>query len=265
VIVRQPRAQEGQAPPLERARAEFEVLSMLHESMVAEQLDATGRLICSVPRLLMFDEPHHALVTARADGKSLAGIIAEARARGAARLIPALRRAGTWLSVMQSHTHSGEDARHVLTAVVVLALRDLELAAAGEPFVRRRRDAIIERMHALESRLAERALPVVGHHGDYAPDNIFIGERRVEVIDFGSYREGLPFEDVAQLLVHVELCAFPLRRHLPKLRRAVLDGYGAIDEDQLQLFTITKTLQMLARGGATDWWRRHILHSLLAK
>lgn len=264
VIVRQPRAEEGQAPPQERARAEFEVLSMLHESMVAEQLDATGRILCSVPRLLMFDEAHHALVTARADGKSLAGIIGEARTRGLARLTTALRRAGTWLSVMQSLTLGDEDARHVLTAVVVLALRDLDLAVAGDPFVRRRRDAIIERLRTLESRLADRGLPVVGHHGDYAPDNIFVGDRRVEVIDFSNYREGLPFEDVAQLLVHVELCAFPLRRHLPKLRRALLEGYGAADEDQLQLFTLTKTLQMLARGGATGRRQRRVLYTLLA-
>ncbi|HEU4887465.1 MAG TPA: glycosyltransferase, partial [Thermoanaerobaculia bacterium] len=232
VIVRQPRAEEGQAPPHERARTEFEVLTMLHEAMVSEQLDATGRILCSVPRLLMFDEPHHALVTARADGKALAGICGEARTRSIAPLITALRRAGTWLSVMQSHTHSGEDARHVLTAVVVLATRDLELAAAGDPFVRRRRDAILERLHTLEARLAERPLPVVGHHGDYAPDNIFVGNRRVEVIDFSSYREGLPFEDIAQLLVHLELCAFPLGRQLPKLRRALLEGYGSVDEEQ---------------------------------
>lgn len=264
VIVRQPRAEEGQPPPHERARAEFEVLSRLHAAMVSEQLDATGSILCSVPRLLMFDEPNHALVTARADGKSLAGICGEARTRGIARFITALRRAGTWLSVMQSHTHSGEDARHVLTAVVLLALRDLDLAAAGEPFIRRRRDGIIERLRTLEARLAERPLPVVGHHGDYAPDNIFVGDRRVEVIDFSNYREGLPFEDIAQLLVYVELCAFPLRRHLPKLRRALLDGYGAVDEDQLQLFTLTKTLEVLARGGTTHRRQRRALYTLLA-
>jgi colanic acid/amylovoran biosynthesis glycosyltransferase len=263
VIVRQPRAEEGQPPPAERARAEFEVLTMLHESMVTEQLDATGRLLCSVPRLLMFDEPNHALVTARADGKALAGILREARTHGIARLVPALRRAGTWLSVMQSHTHSDEDGRHVLTALIVLALRDLELAAAGDSFVRRRRDAITERLRTLETRLAETSLPLVGQHGDYAPDNIFIGERRVEVIDFGNYREGLPFEDVAQLLVYLELWAFPGSRHLPKLRRAFLDGYGATDDAQIQLFTLTKSLEMLARGGATGHRQRAVLRKLL--
>jgi aminoglycoside phosphotransferase (APT) family kinase protein len=263
VIVRQPRAEEGQPPPVERARAEFEVLSMLRGAMVSEQLDATGRIICSVPRLLMFDEPNHALVTERADGKSLAGIMAEARTRGVARLATALRRAGTWLRVMQSHTKAGDDARHVLTAVVVLALDDLELAAAGNRAIGRRHEAIRERLRALEARLAERPLPLVGHHGDYAPDNIFIGERRVDVIDFSNYREGLPFEDVAQLLVHLELCSFTLRRHLPKLRRALLDGYGSVDEDQLQLFALTKGLQTLARGGTTGRKQLRALYALI--
>jgi tRNA A-37 threonylcarbamoyl transferase component Bud32 len=253
VIVRQPRAEEGQPSPIERARSEFEVLSTLRAAMVAEQVDETGRLLCSVPRLLMFDEPNHALVTERADGKSLAGIIREARTRGIGRLATSLRRAGTWLRIMQSHTKTGDDGRHVLTAVVLLALRDLDLVSAGDSAVRRRCATIIERLRTLEARLAEKPLPIVGHHGDYAPDNIFIGDRRVDVIDFSNYREGLPFEDVAQLLVHLELAG----RHNPKLKRALLDGYGAaVDEDQLQLFTMTKTLEMLARGGATGRERR---------
>jgi len=245
-----------------RARAEFEVLSMLHDTMVTEQIDSTGRILCTVPRLLMFDEPNHALVTARADGRALEGILREARTSGIPRIMTALRRVGAWLSVLQSHTHSDDDGRHVLTALIVLALRDLELAAAGDPFVRRRREAIAERLRTLETRLAEKPLPLVGQHGDYAPDNIFIGERRVEVIDFGNYREGLPFEDVAQLLVYLELY-IPNRRQLAKLRRALLDGYGAADDDQLQLFTLTKSLQMLARGGATGRRERAILRNLL--
>jgi colanic acid/amylovoran biosynthesis glycosyltransferase len=264
VVVRQPREEEGQPPPLERARAEFEVLSMLREAMVAEQLDQTGRIICSVPRLLMFDEPNHALVTERADGRSLAGILGDPRTRGVGRLVMTLRRAGTWLRVMQSHTRSDDDGRHVLTALVVLALRDLELAAAADATMRRRHDAIAEKLRTLETQLASRPLPLVGHHGDYAPDNIFIGERRVEVIDFGSYREGLPLEDVAQLLVHLELAG----AHLPKLRRALLDGYrgnDAIDETQLQLATLAKALQMLARGGITNWRQRRVLRDLIAR
>lgn len=245
VIVRQPRETE-------RARTEFEALSMLQDSPVR------------VPKLLMFDEPNHAVVTARADGKSLAGILYEARTRGIARLIPALRRAGAWLRDLQTHTRGGDDGRHVLTAVVLLAMQDLELAVAGDPYVRKKRDAILERLRTLEARVAERAMPVVGQHGDYAPDNIFIGDRRVEVIDFGAYREGLPMEDVAQLLIHLELCAFPLRRQLPKLRRALLDGYGTADEQQLQLFTLTKALEMLAHGGAGRS-QRAVLRKLLAK
>jgi Ser/Thr protein kinase RdoA (MazF antagonist) len=217
----------------------------------------------------MFDEPNHALVTARAAGKALSGIIAEARKRGSGRLMTALRRAGTWLRVMQSHTRSNDDGRHVLTAVVVLALQDLDLVAAGDPAIRKRMGAITERLRSLEARLAEKRLAVVGHHGDYAPDNIFIGERRVEAIDFSSYREGLPLEDVAQLLVHLELHAgLLLSRQMPRLRRALLDGYlsnEAVDDDQLQLALLAKALQTLARGGSTDDRQRRTLHAILGR
>jgi colanic acid/amylovoran biosynthesis glycosyltransferase len=264
VVVRQPRAEEGQPPPHIRARAEFEVLSTLRQSMMNRQLDHTGIVYC-IPRLLMFDEPNHALVLERADGKSLAGIIADARKGRRARLITAVRHAGGWLRALQEHTRQdGEDGRHVLTAVVVLALHDLELATAGDRSLQRHHDAIAERLRTLEARLAEKQLPLVGHHGDYAPDNIFIGERRVSVIDFGSYREGLPLEDVAQLLVHLEMEQSPTFRRMPKLRRALLDGYGAEEGDELQLFLMTKALQVLARGGAEGWWQRRALKRLLS-
>lgn len=252
VVVRQPRAD---------ARAEFEVLSTLRPTMMNRQLDATGIVYC-IPRLLMFDEPNHALVLERADGTSLAGIIAEAKKGRRGRLRTALRHAGGWLRALQEHTRQDEDGRHVLTAVVVLALQDLELASAADRSLRRGHDAIAARLRTLESRLAEKPVTLVGHHGDYAPDNIFIGERRVSVIDFGSYREGLPLEDVAQLLVYLEL-ERGLTFRLPKLRRALLAGYGAEEGDELQLFLMTKALHLLARGGAVDWRQRRALRRLL--
>jgi Ser/Thr protein kinase RdoA (MazF antagonist) len=143
----------------------------------------------------------------------------------------------------------------VLTAVVLLAMDDLELAAASSGPLRRRRSVIAERITALESLVAERAMPVVGQHGDLRPEDVFIAEDRVEVIDFGCYREGLPLEDVAQLLVQLEVAfgSLRMRRHLPELRQALLEGYGlAVDRDALQLFTITKALHLLARGGAGE-------------
>jgi colanic acid/amylovoran biosynthesis glycosyltransferase len=275
VIVRQARRDSAHS---ERPRREFEMLSVLRQSMEARRAEETGGIVYSVPKLLMFDEPHGAVVVERADGKALSGMIRETRTRsGVRRLGVALRKTGWWLRAMQDQTRGDEDARHVRTAVIYLALRDLELAAAADRKIARLREEIAMRMRTLESRLAERPTPVVGQHGDFRPDNIFIGDHRVDVIDFGCYREGLPFEDVAQLLVHLELrFAGPLRRRLlPALRRELLDGYtgGAIRvdrDDAMQLFSIAKALHVLAHDGDDDTTfagrrRRRILRRIITR
>ena len=233
VIVRRPRAAaDGSESALDRARAEFEVLSTLRQSMSAESLEATRTNVFTVPRLLMFDEPNAAIVTERADGRSLAATLT---ARD-------VYKAGTWLRLMQSQTRGDEDGRHVLTAVLLLAQRDLDLAAAGDRAILRQRETILERLRVLESSVAAGPLPVVGHHGNFVPRNVFIGDRRVDVLDFACYREGLPLEDVAEMLLH-------LRRD--DLRSSFLNGYGGTrDLDSVKLFTVTRALRTLAHGGA---------------
>lgn len=262
VIVRRPRENDNDDPPVVRARNEFEVLSMLRQSL-PQTLDRTNAIRYTVPRLLMFDEPNAALVVERADGRSLAGSLLDPR-----RNVPALRKAGTWLRTLQTHTRTSDDGRHILTAVVLLALRDLDLAAAGDRVLRRQRDEIIDRLRRLEGIIAQRPLPAVGQHGDFSPENVFIGNHRVDVIDFGRYREGLALEDVANMLLHLELrfAGWPASRALPKLRRAFLDGYGerVLDDEALQLFTLCKALQLLARFGATPA-ERHVLRKVIAR
>jgi colanic acid/amylovoran biosynthesis glycosyltransferase len=274
VIVRQAR-RDSEAS--ERPRREFEMHSILRQSMEARRAEETGGIIYSVPRLLMFDEPHGAVVVERADGKALSGLIHETRTRsGLRRLGVALRKTGWWLRAMQEQTRGDDDARHVRTAVIYLALRDLDLAAAADRKIARMRDQIAMRMRTLEARLAERPTPVVGQHGDFRPDNIFIGDHRVDVIDFGNYRDGLPFEDVAQLVIHLELrFAGPFRRRqLPMMRRELLDGYtgGGIRvdrDDAMQLFSIAKALHMLAHEGDDPTFagrrRRRILRRIIAR
>jgi colanic acid/amylovoran biosynthesis glycosyltransferase len=242
VIVRQhcgPTAELAQA----RARNEFEVLTTLRDAMPD-----------SVPQLLMFDEPNAALVVPRADGMALSGILRE----GPGRLQPALRKAGAWLRTLQEHTRRDEDWRHIATGLVWLALQDLDLAAAADRLVARRREQIATRLQKLESWIADNPRPVVGHHGNFIPENIFIGSRRIDVVDFGAYRDGLPLEDVAEMLLQLEL------RGAVNGQRAFLEGYGSgVEPEGLQLFTITRALQLLARGGVTPAQRRKLRAILL--
>ncbi|HEX2835409.1 MAG TPA: glycosyltransferase [Thermoanaerobaculia bacterium] len=276
MVIKQQRSRAGESRPA-RARAQHElgVMKLLRDVLAQR----SGDIVFSVPEVESFDESHAALLLARAHGTALDVAIRNARNRGHAvsRLSLPLRRAGAWLRAMHESTRIDEDGRHLLTAITVLAMQDLDLAAAADRRLRREHDAIIDKLRRLEARVAEQSLPVVGHHGDYWPGNVFTGDRRVEVIDFEGFREGLPLEDVAYFLVMLELpFSWPFfRRPLPRLKQSFLDGYlGAdlpLDRDALRLFTAVKALQILARGGAAargGWraaWVRRVLVDLVRR
>ena len=111
--------------------------------------------------------------------------------------------------------------------------------------------------------MAEGPLPVVGHHEDFWPGNVFIGERSVEVIDFEGFREGLPLEDAVYLLSYLEL--LPLfGRHYGRLRAAFLAGFldgQPFDARAFELFRLLNTLKGLSRNltdGTTGFRARYV-------
>jgi tRNA A-37 threonylcarbamoyl transferase component Bud32 len=274
VVVKQQRPRKTESrQAIERARTEHEALSLLR--CMTDDASSAG-ITCAVPRVLAFDEPRAALVLERARGRSLERTVRMARLRVGKKPAALVGRAGTWLAWMQNCTRSKDDGRHILTALVVLALHDVELGAAGDTFVRRQRARILERLRALEYRVAATDLPLVGHHGDYWPGNVFVSDDRVDVIDFEGYRQGLALEDVAQFLLHLELYfAYPLMgRPLSVLRDAFLDGYrdagGVIDAEGLKLFTLAAALRSIAqtrgkRGAVHDILRRRVLRQIIAR
>lgn len=234
-IVREPRGEDAR----ERARAEHAILSALRDRMGEGATYA-------VPRVLLFDEQHAALVVERADGRALASCMRETN----------LQHAGAWLRSFQRWTREAGDGRILLRDVLFESHRELDRAAVADAWVRRRHHAIRRRMRALEARVTGKPIPIVGQHGSFRPENIFIGEGRVWGTDFGAYRRGFAEEDVAQMLLLVDR---------PALRRAFLEGYREpVNAAALQLFTITKAVQMLARAGASARERRK-LRRFLAK
>jgi Ser/Thr protein kinase RdoA (MazF antagonist) len=245
-----------------RARREFETLTMLREAMPGTY---------TVPRAIQFDAANSAVVMERASGTPLDETIAATKRESdaVAHLTEPLRRAGEWLRAMQTATmwsaatpvaavdperqlalpHS--TPRDILSAQIVKAIHDAETIDADAE--------VIARLRELQVRVAPRATVACGHHGDYWPGNVFLDETRVTVIDFEGYRHGLPLEDVAYFLIELELLLPRHARYLPALRVAFLEGYGAVeDADALTLFTLTKTLHLMARNPGAQ-------HSLLIR
>ncbi|MGZ5431422.1 MAG: aminoglycoside phosphotransferase family protein [Thermoanaerobaculia bacterium] len=232
VIVKQHRTE----PVGERAR---------HEVSTLERLP-------NVPRVLLFDERRATIVMERAPGVSLDRLFARAEPD---RLLPALERAGAWLREMQNATRGADDGTAVLRDVLATAVKD----ANGDARI----------LRALERRIGDQ--PVVGHHGDYWPGNIFVEGERVTVIDFEGFREGLPLEDVAYFLIRVELLARRFRVRIPGLGEAFLRGYGELDREVLRLFTITKGLRTLANDTGGDLplpqrlWMRNVIRGTIRR
>ena len=227
-----------------RARREYETLAMLRAAMPAE---------FTVPRPIQLDAANSAVIMERIGGTPLDRIIAAEKrsADAVARLTEPLRRAGQWLRAMQEATRTTDHPREILTAQIVKAIHDAETIGADAD--------VLARLRELQMRVAPRAVIACGHHGDYWPGNVFLDEQRVTVIDFEGYRTGLPLEDVAYFLIELELLLPRHARYLPALRVAFLDGYGEVeDADALTLFTLTKTLHLMARNPGAQ-------HSLLIR
>ena len=74
---------------------------MLRKDITATNADTTTVAVFTVPRTLMLDERHSAVVTYRALGQTLESILRASRHRGVSRVITPMRRAGMWLRLMQ--------------------------------------------------------------------------------------------------------------------------------------------------------------------
>lgn len=246
---------------------ESEVLRTLSESMADDTL--------TVPRIVLSDEETAILVMERASGASLDTMFPAARSDRAAagRLVDGIRGAGAWLAAMQRVTRREADGNELLTQLVLRTREDVARLAILDRTIRRNIGRIVTRLEVLEARVNASPLPVTGHHDDYWPGNIFFDGRRVTVIDFESFRDGLWLEDAAYFLIRADMLRRRFRVALPDLAATFFSGYSPDeipDRDALDLFTITKGLQILGKGVGDDlpplqriWTRRTIRKSVL--
>ncbi|HET8799088.1 MAG TPA: aminoglycoside phosphotransferase family protein, partial [Thermoanaerobaculia bacterium] len=245
-----------------RARHEFETLAALRAAMTAPY---------EVPLAIDLDEAAGSLTMERVDGIALDRMIHDAKRHphAVARLEMPVRRAGEWLRAMQEATRVADrSAAQQILAEQTAAAIARATAQFPAPLARR----VAARLHELRSHVAPHTLSACGHHGDYWPGNVFPGERRTTVIDFEGYRLGLPLEDVAYFLIQIEILATRHLRLVAPLRHAFLEGYdGAVDDDALALFTLTRALHLIARDAAARHplviaiWMRRTLRDIVRR
>jgi len=246
VVVKRQRTNVGGAAS-ERLAHEVRVLRLLHEAM------GDG-----VPRVLLADEPRALMVMERARGTAVDAMFAA----GSNDIADAVRASGAWIAAMQRATRRDVDGRAVLDEVIATAIADAKKLGNAERIVR-----TIERLQHVVSPTI-----VAGHHDDYWPGNVFYDSGRATVIDFESYRDGLPLEDPAFFLLRCEMLRRRFGLRTGDLETRFFEGYGAEpDRDALRLFTITKGLRMLARGAGEGLplpqrvWTRRLVRDLIQR
>lgn len=268
VVLKVHRSRPGESRPAPaRARWEHETLTCLDRRFAAEP--GFG-----VPRPLGLVEAESAVLMERCPGTPLDELVRRGRAgRGAAweEHLAALRRAGRWLAIFQRQTGREGDGRPALDALLDRAAADLAACRPWLPGALAR--DVASRLGKLPGRIGAAGLALVGHHGDLWPGNFYVEDgpegAGVRVIDLEGFRWGLPAEDAAYFLVHLEpYFAWPgLRGRGERAAAAFLEGWlggEPLDRSALELCRTAKALQVLARTPGDGWRARRLRRSLAA-
>jgi glycosyltransferase involved in cell wall biosynthesis len=241
----------------ERARHEFEALKRVDEAF---RFTSPPNERFGVPKALHLDERTGSVVMEACRGRRLDALIRLARDSRKSEdwlsLVSAVHRTGRWLRAFQFHTRDGAPSGNTIDALLAGAIGDLDRCKKHLPatVVGKTRDKLL----MLRELIVPDRIRLVGHHGDLWPGNVYADHLGVQVIDFEGQRRGLAYEDVAYLLVQMELFfPYPLARvRFARLSAAFLDGYlekDMLDPAVFKLCRIAKVLQILAKTKPVTW------------
>jgi tRNA A-37 threonylcarbamoyl transferase component Bud32 len=248
----------------ERAKHEYDVLARLRPYF--SDGDAAGNgLSLRTPRPFAIRPWDASIVMERCGGDRLEDLIRRGRqdpdGDGWRSLEHAVEGVGRWVGRLQEPTRrvDPDAAKRAWDALIDGALRH---PAVCQGPTRRR-------LESMRRRLPPEAC-LVACHGDLSPGNIFVTPSSVAVVDFEGFHEGLPGEDIAYFLVHLELYFACSRRavRLSRLQEACLGGSRlAPDPVGFELCRAVAAVKALAHVRASSWraWpHRHLLRSVAA-
>lgn len=149
-----------------------------------------------------------ALVTAEIQGRPFSDCLARAARRWSTRAhlaatLQTAERIGRWLRIYQDELADGTRlAAEELREYVDTRLRRLVAAGAGG-FHESRRARFLREFDECAADLDGKALLAAPVHADFCPENIFVDQGRVAVIDFAMAKRGLRYLDLSHLAVHL--------------------------------------------------------------
>jgi colanic acid/amylovoran biosynthesis glycosyltransferase len=249
----------------ERAQHEYEVLARLGPRFSGGDGSGNG-LSLRTPRPLAIRPWDASIVMERCGGDRLDDLIRRGRQDPDGENWRSLERAvegvGLWVRRLQEPTRRADPAaaKRAWDALIDSALR----YPAVCPGPSRRR------LEGMRRRLPPE-VSVVACHGDLSPGNIFVTPSSVAVVDFEGFHEGLPWEDIAYFLVHLELYFAYSRRaaRVARLREACLAGFGlAPDPVGFEFCRAVAAIKALAHVRVPSWraWPHvHLLRSVAAR
>jgi hypothetical protein len=246
LIFKAQKHREGESrPPAERAAHEYAVLEML----------SGGEGALAVPRPIALEGS--SIVMERAGGERLDQIVRASRSVLSAEAEAAVEAAGEWLRRFQQKVAARGESRELAEGIADRARQNAAAAGIATP-----------ELEKTISRLCREAAktPVVGHHGDFWPGNIFFDGRTATVIDFEGFRESLRWDDAAYFLVHLKfwfvLPTTASRYELLHQRFLASFAPDGVDAGALEFHLRAKALELLATGrfeGLRGAIRRRVL------
>jgi hypothetical protein len=220
--------------------------------------------VFDVVKPLFFLPDPHVLVTLEASGKTLSDTICSgcnilASEEQLQRAMQYSTRAGAWLRYFQSLENSQSEFYSVDTLIEYMNIRLKILTEdSRRHFAPSYLTRIIDYIGKNRKSVTTEELYIKPSHNDFNLGNIIVQNERVTALDFSNIKKDVYLLDVSRVYHQLYLVTFkPQCRTttIKKMQKALLEGFGMPDADQLMMFRFLLIRHILTHlMGITRFW-----------
>lgn len=207
---------------------------------------------------------HHVLVTLEASGNTLSDEISGAchilASQGKLqRAIQYSARAGAWLRYFQSLENSHPESYSIDSLIDYVDVRLKILSEdSRRHFAPSYSARILEYIKSNEKSVTSEELCIKPSHNDFNLGNVIVQNERVMALDFSKIKKDVYLLDVSRIYHQMYLVTFKPQCNsaaIRKTQKALLEGFGMPDADQLMMFRFLLIRHILTHlVGITRFW-----------